>query len=172
MVADGDQRAGEDVHKMLETAQEVRRLMKPLTQHLPNTTVVEQAAIAGALDPEILANPENAAGCGRLYFARRLDALSPPLERGWQGAIDDTGALAFTRTLRGVPERLVIDQADHQLGRGPRFECLCVTNCRTTIRAPFNVLVAKDKEYTITGPVSSARGHIGNRPQGAVDLSL
>ena len=58
-IPNGDQRAGEDLQRMLLTAQEVRRLMKPLTHHLPNATVVEQAAIAGALDPEVLANPDN-----------------------------------------------------------------------------------------------------------------
>jgi DNA gyrase subunit B len=150
-VADGDQRAGEDVHKMLETAQEVRRLMKPLTQHLPNTTVVEQAAIAGALDPEILANPENAAGAAD-YISRRLDALAPPLERGWQGIVDDTGALAFTRTLRGVPERLVIDQPVINSAEARGLNAL-----RDELQNDYmrhSTLVAKDKEYTITGPVS------------------
>ena len=59
---DGDQRGGEDLQIMLNTAREVRSLMRPLTQHLPNSAVVEQAAIAGALDPEVLANPENSRG--------------------------------------------------------------------------------------------------------------
>jgi DNA gyrase subunit B len=150
-VADGDQRAGEDVHRMLKTAQEVRRLMKPLTQHLPNATVVEQAAIAGALDPEILANPENAAGAAE-YISHRLDALSPPLERGWQGAVDGTGALAFTRTLRGVPERLVIDQRIINSAEARGLNALCDELQNDYMR--HSSLVAKDKEYAITGPVS------------------
>ncbi len=150
-VADGDQRAGEDVHIMLRTAQEVRRLMKPLTQHLPNATVVEQAAIAGALDPEILASPENAAGAAD-YISRRLDALSPPLERGWQGAIDGAGALAFTRSLRGVPERLVIDQRIINSAEARGLNAL-----RDELQRDYmhhSTLIAKDKEYPITGPVS------------------
>jgi DNA gyrase subunit B len=150
-VPDGDQRAGEDLHNMLETAQEVRRLMKPLTQHLPNPTVVEQAAIAGALDPELLANPENAAGAAE-YISKRLDALAPPLERGWKGAIDGTGALAFTRALRGVPERLVIDQRIINSAEARGLNAL-----RDELQADYmrhSKLVGKDSEYTITGPVS------------------
>jgi DNA gyrase subunit B len=150
-VSDGDQRAGEDVHKMLKTAQGVRRLMKPLTQHLPNATVVEQAAIAGALNPEILANPENAAAAAE-YISRRLDALSPSLERGWQGTVDGTGALAFTRTLRGVPERLVIDQRIINSAETRGLNAL-----RDELQNDYmrhSTLVAKDKEYTITGPIS------------------
>ncbi len=150
-VADGDQRAGEDLHKMLETAQEVRRLMKPLTQHLPNATVVEQAAIAGALDPEILAHPENAVGAAD-YISRRLDALAPPLERGWQGIVDETGALAFTRTLRGVPERLVIDQRVINSAEARGLNAV-----RDELQNDYmrhSKLAAKDKEYNISGPIS------------------
>ncbi|MFT5182094.1 MAG: DNA gyrase subunit B [Alphaproteobacteria bacterium] len=150
-VPDGDQRAGDDLHKMLETAREVRRLMKPLTQHLPNPTVVEQAAIAGALDPEVLANPENAAGAAE-YISRRLDALAPPLERGWLGAVDENGALAFTRALRGVPERLVIDQRIINSSEARGLNAL-----RDELQADYmrhSTLIAKETEYTITGPIS------------------
>jgi DNA gyrase subunit B len=150
-VPEGNQRAGDDVRKMLKTAQDVRRLMKPLTQHLPNPTVVEQAAIAGALDPEILANPENAAGAAD-YIARRLDALAQPLERGWQGTVEESGALAFTRALRGVPERLVIDQRIINSAEARGLNAL-----REELQADYvrhSTLVAKDKEYSITGPMS------------------
>ena len=151
MVADDNQRAGDDLRKMLETAQGMRRLMKPLTQHLPNATVVEQAAIAGALDPEILANPENAAAAAD-YIARRLDALAQPLERGWQGAVDETGALAFTRTLRGVPERLVIDQRIINSAEARGLNALREELQNDYVR--HSTLAAKDKEYSITGPTS------------------
>ena len=48
--------------------------------------VVEQAAIAGALNLDILAEPakaEEAAG----YVARRLDMLAEETERGWTGTL-------------------------------------------------------------------------------------
>ena len=148
---DGDQRGGEDLQKMLKTARDVRGLMRPLTQHLPNSAVVEQAAIAGALDPEVLANPENSTGAAE-YISLRLDALSPLLERGWQGTVDTNGGLAFSRSLRGVPERLVVDQKiiNSSEARG-------LNSLREELQKDYMrhlTLVTKDKEYPITGPIS------------------
>ncbi|MFL2654844.1 MAG: DNA topoisomerase (ATP-hydrolyzing) subunit B [Alphaproteobacteria bacterium] len=148
---DGDQRGGEDLQIMLNTAREVRSLMRPLTQHLPNSAVVEQAAIAGALDPEVLANPENSRGAAE-YISLRLDALSPLLERGWQGTVDTNGGLAFSRSLRGVPERLVVDQKiiNSSEARG-------LNSLREELQKDYMrhlTLVSKDKEYPITGPIS------------------
>src|SRR3546814_1307352 len=103
-MSDGTQRSGEHLRAMLETARDVRRLMSPLTNHLPNPTVVGQAAIAGALDPALLSDAGNAQGAAD-YIARRLDALVPALERGWQGRFDEErGSLVFERTLRAILE--------------------------------------------------------------------
>ena len=81
---DGDQRGGEDLQKMLKTARDVRGLMRPLTQHLPNSAVVEQAAIAGALDPDVLANPENSTGAAE-YISLRLDCALTSSRKGLAG---------------------------------------------------------------------------------------
>jgi DNA gyrase subunit B len=150
-LADGTQRRGSDLKMLLETTRRVRRLMAPLTQHLTNPAVVEQAAIAGALDPEILSDPVNAAGAAD-YIARRLDVLSPQLERGWRGSADDDGSLVFTRTLRGVLQRLVIDKRiiDSAEARG-------LNALKTELQEIYerhSVLVCKDKEYPITGPIA------------------
>ena len=147
----GNQRAGEDLKRMLLTAQEVRRLMKPLTHHLPNATVVEQAAIAGALNPEMLANPDNAIGAAD-YISNRLDVLAPLLERGWKGTVDDTGALEFTRSLRGVPERLVIDQRIINSAEARGLNSLGDELQEDYMR--HLTLIDKDVEHKITGPIS------------------
>ena len=67
-----------------------------------NRDVIEQAAIAGILNLEMLGNAEAAA-----YLAKRLDQISDPLERGWK-AEPRTGAdgahIEITRTLRGITE--------------------------------------------------------------------
>ena len=49
-----------------------------------NRAVVEQVAIAGALNPAILAETEKAEAAAA-YVARRLDALAEETERGWTG---------------------------------------------------------------------------------------
>jgi DNA gyrase subunit B len=85
--------------------------------------VIEQAAIAGALNPQILADREVATQTAA-YIARRLDAVSPELERGWRGAPTDDGGLAFERTLRGVTERHIIDAALIRSAEARRLDAL------------------------------------------------
>ncbi|CAM9880009.1 unnamed protein product [Discosporangium mesarthrocarpum] len=150
-LADGTQRSGQDLKELLESARRVRRLMEPLTRHLTNPAVVEQAAIAGALDPEILSDPVNA-GVAADYIARRLDVLSPPLERGWEGTADNDGSLVFSRTLRGVLQRLVIDKRiiDSSEARGLNALKLELQE----IYERHSVLLSKEKEYPVTGPAS------------------
>jgi len=151
-MSDGSQRSGADLRALLDTARDVRRLTEPLTVHLPNATVVEQAAIAGALDPELLSDAVNAQGAAE-YIARRLDALQTQLEQGWQGVYDETdGSLAFERTLRGVLTRLVIDQriinSSEARGLNSRSAELQSNFAR------HSTLVAKDVEHMVTGPLS------------------
>ena len=61
----------------------MRAALDALHSRYPRT-VVEQAAIAGALNPEVLSNAENA-GQAAAYIARRLDVISEETERGWMG---------------------------------------------------------------------------------------
>jgi DNA gyrase subunit B len=70
--------------------------------------VIEQTAIAGALNPEVLANPENAEQAAH-YVARRLDVISEETERGWVGKPEADGGLNFSREVRGVKESWTID---------------------------------------------------------------
>ncbi|HVL70550.1 MAG TPA: DNA gyrase subunit B, partial [Beijerinckiaceae bacterium] len=72
-------------------------------------TIVEQAAIAGALRPDVAADPERGPAAAT-YVARRLDALAEEFERGWNGATRD-GGYVFTRTLRGVTQVAILDGA-------------------------------------------------------------
>ena len=151
-LSDGTQRSGEDLRALVETARDVRRLTEPLTVHLPNATVVEQAAIAGALDPELLSNAENAQSAAE-YIARRLDALAPALERGWHGIYDaEDGSLTFARTLRGVLTRLVIDHRIINSSEARGLNARSVELQSNFVRHA--TLVAKDIEHPVTGPLS------------------
>ena len=67
--------------------------------------LVEQAAIAGALVPDVAQATAAAQG-----LVQRLDAISLPAERGWKVAADATG-LTLARTVRGVAERHLLDAA-------------------------------------------------------------
>jgi len=76
-------------------------------QHYPRF-LIEQAAIAGALDPDVLTDPAKAAEAAA-YIARRLDLLSEETERGWHGEPTSDGGLKFWREVRGVRETVAVD---------------------------------------------------------------
>ncbi len=103
----GDERAGRDLLGIVHDALETRKALDALHSRYPRF-VIEQAAIAGALNPEILSGSDNAAKAAD-YIARRLDTLSDETERGWQGHATGDGGLAFSRTVRDVREAYIID---------------------------------------------------------------
>jgi DNA gyrase subunit B len=107
ILANGSERAGQDLKAIVDEALAVRAALDALHSRY-SRMVVEQAAIAGALNPEVLSNAENANQAAS-YIARRLDAISEETERGWQGAPTADGGLAFMREVRGVKENWVID---------------------------------------------------------------
>ena len=109
-LGDGSVQTRDDLRRTVDIARSVTNLVKPLSlsRRVTSQAVIEQAAIAGAFKPDILLDAELAKQTAD-YIARRLDAVFPPLERGWTGEPTPDGGLAFTRRLRGVQERHVID---------------------------------------------------------------
>jgi len=107
ILANGEERAGPDLRAIVDEALSIRAAIEALHSRYPRF-VIEQAAIAGALNPELLSDPERAQGAAA-YIARRLDLLSEETERGWQGTPTADGGLAFTREVRGVTESHTID---------------------------------------------------------------
>jgi DNA gyrase subunit B len=107
-LASGEERAGVDLKKLVEDARVIRNLLHGLHSRY-NRKVVEQAAIAGVLTPKVTSDPK-AADAAAAYISRRLDILSDEIERGWSGRFDETG-FHFERTVRGVKDVAIIDQA-------------------------------------------------------------
>ena len=105
----GEVLVGEDLKARVQQARRVRALLQPLIRHVGSADVVEQAAIAGALRPEIYQDSEQAQEAAD-YIATRLDALAPDHEKGWQGKPLDEGGeggeggFEVSRTVRGVTE--------------------------------------------------------------------
>ena len=106
---DKSERAGEDLRALIDRARLAKAALAPLGRRVGDAAVVEQAAIAAALDPALLAEPARA-GEAAAYIAKRLDTLFPEHERGWTGMAEPGTGLVFSRTLRGVAERYVIDE--------------------------------------------------------------
>ena len=146
----GGEVAGADLRELVEEARTVKSLLGNLGRHVP-MPVVEQAAILGSLNPHILSDRDRAAETAE-YIAKRLDALEAPAERGWLGAPLDDGGLAFTRTLRGVAERHLIDGALIRSADAHRLDEKAEYLQR--FYAGHGKLVMKEREVPVTGPVS------------------
>jgi len=107
-LASGEERAGPDLRRLVEDARSIRNILHGLHSRY-NRKVIEQAAIAGVLRPEVIQDPQVAEQAAA-YIARRLDALEDETERGWAGSFNEEG-FHFERTVRGVKEAATIDQA-------------------------------------------------------------
>ena len=112
--ADGEVMVGADLRDTVDKAVQVRGLLDGLHTRY-DRGVVEQVAIAGALNAELLSNREVAEQAAD-YVAKRLDAISEETEKGWTGALEASDnnhdwAMIFSRVVRGVKEVHTIDQA-------------------------------------------------------------
>jgi DNA gyrase subunit B len=100
-------RGGGDLRDIVEQARLVTGILRGLHSRYPRF-VIEQAAIAGALSPDVLKDTKQAQAAAA-YIAKRLDSLSEETERGWHGEALPEGGLRFWRELRGVMESHLID---------------------------------------------------------------
>ncbi|WP_413990797.1 DNA topoisomerase (ATP-hydrolyzing) subunit B [Labrys okinawensis] len=105
-LASGEERAGQDLRAIINDSRNVRTLLGALHSRY-DRTVVEQAAIAGALNIGVVADPVLAQKAAD-EVARRLDELAEEFEQGWTGTVDKGGYL-FERTIRGVKEAHILD---------------------------------------------------------------
>ena len=106
-------RTGQDLRAAVTDALGMRTLIDGLHTRY-SRSVVEQAAIAGALNPDIF-NDLGRAKAMAETVSQRLDLISEDIERGWTGhtSTDNDGSdgYVFERTLRSVKERVHLDIA-------------------------------------------------------------
>ncbi len=103
----GEVVSGADLEALVAKARAAKAALDGFPRHYPRF-VLEQAAIAGALNPDMLGDPAKAVEAAN-YIARRLDLLSDETERGWHGEPTADGGLKFWREVRGVREAVAID---------------------------------------------------------------
>ncbi|MGY8958288.1 MAG: DNA gyrase subunit B, partial [Alphaproteobacteria bacterium] len=156
ILSDDTEIAGEDLYSVVEEAQTAARLMEPLIRKVGDRNVIEQCAIAGALNPDVLDDAEKTTAAAE-YIAQRLDALADPLARGWSGAADEDGGLVFSLFLRGVTRRFVIDGDLLRSGEARRLDARAAElqqkfGAKAAILKPSGSS-SDDSGIAITGPV-------------------
>jgi len=100
--AAGSVHTGQDLLDIVHQARDIVHQIETFNTRY-SRSILEQAAIVGALDPDAVADPARAGEIGR-RIATRLDRISDEVERGWTGEPDGQGGLVFQRTVRGVTE--------------------------------------------------------------------
>ena len=113
--------------------------------------MVEQAAIAGVLSPKITGDVATANAAAE-YIARRLDTLADEVERGWVGRFTEGEGFFFERTVRGVKDVAIIDDA--LLGSADARKLDEYAGKLQEVYPKPGALRRKDAETAIHGPVS------------------
>ena len=150
VLADGTERAGADLRAIVEEALSVRAALDALHSRYPRP-LIEQAAIAGVLNPDVLASAGQAADAAA-YIARRLDVIADETERGWVGEPTTDGGLNFTREVRGVKEAWTLD--GKLIGSADALRlCRKADHLQEIYSRPAK-LRRKDGETVIHGPTS------------------
>jgi DNA gyrase subunit B len=149
-LASGEDRTGRDLLTLVEDARSIRGTLNNLHSRY-NRKVVEQAAIAGVLNPRITGDVATANAAAD-YIARRMDALAEEVERGWVGRFIEGEGFAFERTVRGVKDVAMIDAALLGSADARRLDEYAPRLQEAYPRT--GVLRRKDIETPIHGPVS------------------
>ena len=146
--ADGSQMAGADLVDVANLAVATSRLIETVGRQLGNRDVIEQAAIAGLINPAMLDNAKAADD-----LANRLEAKADSLEKGWSGMVEQTEngpAIVVQRRLRGITERHIIDRRIVSTGEARRLD-EAATHLQTIYGKPASLRYA-NQQITINGP--------------------
>jgi DNA gyrase subunit B len=150
-LASGEERGGQDLLTLVEEARAIRAILQGLHSRY-SRKVIEQAAIAGVLTPSVTSDSKTGAAAAD-YIAKRLDALEDETERGWKGTFDEEG-FHFERTVRGVKEIAIIDQALLGSADARKLDEFAASLQQAYPRpTPPAMLRRKDETTAIYGPV-------------------
>ncbi|MCK9553216.1 DNA topoisomerase (ATP-hydrolyzing) subunit B [Aquamicrobium lusatiense] len=150
----GEVRAGQDLRTAVEDALSVRQLLNGLHTRYSHS-VVEQAAIAGGLNPALFDDLGQAVAMAEA-IAARLDMISEETERGWKGSTsrsnEGPGGYWFERTVRSVREAVHLDMGLINSADARQLDRLAPRLSEVYSRQP--VLRRKEGSQTISGPLA------------------
>ncbi len=142
--------AGEALREMIEQARVMKNALTIVNKKVGNKTIVEQAAIAGALNGEVIADKAKAEEAAA-YVAKRLNAVGVEGERGWSGSVALNGGLLFTRTRLGVTTRFTIDPDTLRSSEARRLDGLTAT-LQEWFEAPAKLSIKDRTSVPMAGP--------------------
>lgn len=143
-------RTGDDLREIVERARVQCSRLRALARRV-TPPLVEQAAIAGALNLELLNDTKNIDRAAQ-YIADRLNKLADPGEDGWSGSGVIGERLDFEHNRRGVVSRYEIDVSLVQSTEARSLDADAAM--LQEIYAHPSSLQFKDRTYTIHGPTS------------------
>jgi len=103
--SNNESRSGNDLRDLLLKSRGLRNSINALSSRTGNRRVVEQAAITGAFDDNVIRDED----MGKDYAkktATRLDALENNREKGWEGSFSIDKGYSFWKTTRGITQRV------------------------------------------------------------------
>ncbi len=158
-MATGEEIAGADLARVIEGARAFRRILDAFPTHYPRA-ILEQAALAGAFDPDRATDLQVVAD----QVAKRLNLVAPEFERGWQGRITQDHGIRLSRVLRGVEELRTLDGAVLRSGEARRLSAISQRD-REVYREP-GKLVRKERDQPVYGPVDLLKSVLAEGEKG------
>ncbi len=143
----GEDIAGADLTRVVDTARQMRRVLEAFPTHYPRH-ILEQAAIAGAFTPgAVEADLPGVAA----KVADRLNLIALEYERGWTGRITQDHGIRLARILRGVEEVRTLDGPALRGGEARRTGSF--TKALQEVYDQPATLMRKDRTQMIYGPM-------------------
>ncbi len=163
----GAQRAGADMTDLLLKARHFLGSLRPLAIRVGDAGVLEQAAISGMLSDALLTDPDKANAAAQ-YLAKRLDAISSRLEKGWAGSFSSDHGFKIARTARGI-SRSVRITLDHVKSSDARRMNAHAAWLQDNFKAPGTLRIKDKLMLEVKGPSDLLEGILA---QGRKGLSI
>lgn len=149
--ADGEQIVAQDLISLVEQTNKSRNMVAALSNRVPEK-IVEQMAIVGMFDAELLSDRVRLKEATE-SLATRLDSLEAEYDKGWKVSVSEEGSVVFSRTLRGVEEKHIVDGEILE-----SYEAKVLNSLKSFLKENFytvSTLVSKNGvEKKINGPVT------------------
>ena len=148
---DGERILGQDLVAYVESTKKARNLVSMLSVKAPEH-IVEQMAISGLFDKEILADT-NRLKPALDNLTARLDNLEAEYDRGWKADILENGSISFYRTLRGVREEHIVGASILESGEAKMLNTM-KEFLAENFSQPLKLVSKTGGETVIAGPVT------------------